>query len=48
MKFGFGWVLFSRGLRLMLGVWILVGAFFSGFRTYGWDLDLGECLFLGV
>jgi hypothetical protein len=39
---------FSRGLGLMFEIWIWVGAFFSGYRTYARDLDLGECLFLGV
>ncbi len=39
---------FSRGLGLTLEIWIWVGAFFSGFRTYALDLDLGDCLFLGV
>ncbi len=45
LKFGFGWVLFSRGIGLMLGIWIWVSAFFLGFRTYPLELDLGGCHF---
>jgi hypothetical protein len=39
---------FSWGLGLTLEIWIWVGVFSSRFRTYAWDLDLGECFFLGV